>query len=63
MVRYYKYMKISDKELPKEYGESREGEPAQKFASNEKAKNVLKWVPKYNLEDMVKTTYDFLSRN
>ena len=27
--------KISDKELSKEYGESRAGEPAQKFASNE----------------------------
>jgi len=55
--------KISSKILPKEYGEARAGEPAQKFASNQKARKILMWNPKYNLEDMVKTTYDFLGRN
>jgi UDP-glucose 4-epimerase len=52
--------KIAGVSIEKTYGEARAGEPAQKFASNEKAKSILKWNPKYNLEDMVRTTYDYL---
>lgn len=40
-------------------GEIRQGEPAKKYASNQKAKERLKWVPKYGLNDMIKTTFDF----
>ncbi len=52
--------KITGATIEKNYGETRAGESAQKFASNEKAKQILGWNPKYNLDDMVETTYKYL---
>ena len=52
--------KITGVTLKKVYGETRSGEPAQKYASKDKATKVLKWNPKYNLEDMVTTTHKYL---
>lgn len=42
-----------------EYAERREGDPAKLIASNEKAKELLGWVPKYNLDDMVRSDLEF----
>lgn len=39
--------------------ERREGDPAKLIASNTKAKDMLGWIPKYNLEDMIKTDLEF----
>jgi UDP-glucose 4-epimerase len=39
------------------YGPRREGDPAMLVADSSKAKKLLKWVPKYNLEDMIVSTY------
>jgi len=37
----------------------REGDPAKLIASNYKAKEILGWTPKYNLDDMIKTDLKF----
>jgi UDP-glucose 4-epimerase len=39
------------------YGPRREGDPAMLIADSSKAKKLLKWTPKYNLEDMIVSTY------
>lgn len=52
--------KVTGNSIEKVYGEPRSGEPAKKFASNKKAQEILKWNAKYGLEDMVKTTYNYL---
>lgn len=54
--------KVTGASIEKVYGEARAGEPAKKFASNNKAKDILGWSPKYNLEDMVRTTFDYLKK-
>lgn len=38
-------------------GPRRDGDPAELVASNEKAKRILKWTPKYNLKDIVLSDY------
>jgi len=40
-------------------GERRDGDPAELIASNDKAKRILKWVPKFNLEDIVRSDYNY----
>lgn len=42
--------------------ERREGDPAKLIASNELAKNVLGWVPKYTLSDIIKSDLEFRSK-
>ena len=42
-----------------EIGPRRDGDPAELIASNEKAKSILKWEPKYNLKDIVLSDYHF----
>ena len=37
----------------------RKGDPAKLIASNYKAKNILGWVPKYTLDDMIKSDLEF----
>lgn len=37
----------------------REGDPAKLIASNSKAKDILEWVPKYSLDDMIRTDLEF----
>jgi UDP-glucose 4-epimerase len=39
------------------YGPRREGDPAMLIADSSKAMKLLKWTPKYNLEDMIVSTY------
>jgi len=38
-------------------GPRRDGDPAELVASNEKAKRILNWTPKYNLNDIVQSDY------
>lgn len=40
-------------------GGRRDGDPAELIASNLKAKRILNWVPKYNLEDIVRSDYNY----
>ena len=49
---------IVGKELAFEYGDRRSGDPASLSASNEKAKKILNWNPKFGLKEMIKSTYD-----
>lgn len=46
--------------LKVEIGPRRDGDPAELIASNEKARQILKWVPKYTLKDIV--MHDYLYR-
>ncbi|HCZ24320.1 MAG TPA: hypothetical protein DHV05_05660, partial [Acholeplasmataceae bacterium] len=40
-------------------GERRAGDPAELIASNDKAKRILGWSPKYKLSDIVRTDYNY----
>ncbi len=40
-------------------GPRRDGDPAELIASNEKARRILKWVPKYSLKDIVFSDYNY----
>jgi len=42
-----------------EMTERRPGDPAKLIASNEKAQTLLKWQPKYGLEDIIKSDFEF----
>ena len=42
-----------------EVGPRREGDPAKLIASNSKAKEVLGWSPKYNLQDIIKSDIEY----
>lgn len=50
---------ITQKEIKVNKMPRREGDPASLVANNEKAKKVLNWVPEHNLEDSIKTAYDW----
>ncbi len=50
-------------DIPNEMSDRREGDPAQLFANTTKVNKVLKWTPKYSLENMIKTEYDFRKSN
>jgi UDP-glucose 4-epimerase len=39
--------------------ERRPGDPAKLIASNDKAKKLLQWQPKYGLEDIIKSDFEF----
>jgi UDP-glucose 4-epimerase len=45
--------------LKYEIGPRRDGDPAELIASNEKAKKILNWVPKYSLKDIVLSDYNY----
>jgi len=45
--------------LKYEIGPRRDGDPAELIASNEKAKKILNWIPKYNLKDIVLSDYNY----
>ena len=47
------FEKVSGEKLNYKIGERREGDVAAIYANNEKAKRILKWEPKYNLDDMM----------
>jgi len=46
--------------LKVEIGPRRDGDPAELIASNDKAKKILNWSPKYTLKDIV--MHDYLYR-
>jgi len=54
---------VTGKKFAVEYGERRKGDPAELFASNEKAKRLLAWQPEKNIKDMIKSTYDAYKKN
>lgn len=47
--------KVTGKEFSLNSGETRTGDPAKLYASNEKIKRILKWEPKRSIEDSVRT--------
>lgn len=52
--------KVTGKKIPVVYGERREGDPPKLFASNEKAKEFLKWKPKYTkIDSIIKTAWNW----
>lgn len=49
---------VTGKKVPLVYGERRAGDPAKLYASNQKAKEVLSWNPKYtDVKDIIKTAW------
>ena len=49
--------------VPHRVAERRAGDPAVLVASNAKARQVLGWSPRYTLDDMIASAYDFLKRH
>lgn len=49
---------VTGKKVPVEYVERRVGDPATLYASNDKAREVLGWIPQYmNIEDIIRTAW------
>lgn len=49
---------VTGQDIPLVYGQRREGDPDELFATNEKAKKVLNWNPKYlDIKDIIKTAW------
>ncbi|MEA2020601.1 MAG: UDP-glucose 4-epimerase GalE [Patescibacteria group bacterium] len=53
--------RVSGKELPREKGEQREGEPSAKWASTEKINEVLGWQAKYGTKEIVESAWKWHS--
>jgi len=53
------FEKVSETKLNYQISGRRAGDIVGIFANNEKAKNLLGWVPKYNLEDMMRTAWQW----
>ena len=51
--------KITEQKIPVEICPRREGDPASLVADNTKAKSVLGWNPLHNLEESIKTAYNW----
>lgn len=51
--------KVTNTSIAKKYVARREGDPAILIASNEKAKKILHWEPKYNLHEILESAYKF----
>ena len=51
--------KISNKKLNVQIKSRRKGDAAFMVCSNKKAKEELNWTPKYNIEDILKTSYEW----
>lgn len=49
-----KYAKVNYEMCPR-----RDGDPAKLIASNDKAKEILGWVPKYSIEDIIKSDIEY----
>ncbi len=58
-----KVEELTDRKLPREPGEKREGEYAAVFADYKKAKKELGWEPKRSLEDSVNTLIKWYKNN
>lgn len=49
---------VTGQKVPLVYGQRRAGDPSKLYASNQKAKEVLNWNPKYtNIRDIIKTAW------
>jgi UDP-glucose 4-epimerase len=53
------FEKVSETKLNYQISARRAGDIVGIFANNEKAKNLLGWVPQYNLEDMMRTAWQW----
>jgi UDP-glucose 4-epimerase len=53
------FEKVSDVKLNYAFAPRRPGDVIAIYANNDKAKNVLEWTPKYNLEDMLRTAWQW----
>jgi len=51
--------KVTGKYIKTEVSKRRAGDPAKLVADNKKAKSVLKWVPKYNLEEIIDSAWNW----
>jgi UDP-glucose 4-epimerase len=51
------FEKVTEKKISFEIGKKRKGDPEALIASNTKAKDILNWNPKVNLNDMIYSTY------
>ena len=56
------FEKVSGQKLNYEIGPRREGDVIAIYANNTAAKDILKWVPKYNLDDMMATAWKWEKR-
>lgn len=50
-------------ELPYRYGDRRSGDSAKRFANIEKARNLLDWAPKRNINEIIQTSYKWYNSN
>lgn len=51
---------VAGKKCPTQYAPRRAGDPAKLFADNNKAKEVLGWIPKYtNIKDIIQTAWNW----
>lgn len=53
------FEKVNDVSVNYEFGERRKGDVPSLYTSNEKARSVLGWVPKYQLSDMLGSAWAF----
>ena len=51
------FEKVSNKKIPYKIIKRRAGDVATLIATSNKAKNILKWIPKFGLKDMVESTW------
>jgi UDP-glucose 4-epimerase len=54
-----KAREVTGKEIKSVIAERRAGDPAVLVADNKKAKNILGWNPKYNLDDIIKSAWNW----
>jgi UDP-glucose-4-epimerase GalE len=52
--------KVTGKKLKPQFGDRRPGDPPRLVAGSKKAKNILQWMPKHNLESIVKTAWSWI---
>ena len=55
--------KVCNRKIPLEIYSRRDGDPAKLVANIQKAKDVLNWTPKHNLEYSIKTAYNWEQKN
>jgi len=55
----HSFEKVSGQKLNYELGPRRPGDVVAIYANNDKAKNILGWQPKYSLEDMMSTAWQW----
>ena len=54
---------ITGKKIPVEYAERREGDPSVLIASSKKAKEILEWSPRHNIDHMIESAWKWLKQN